>query len=60
MSEETVRFIGDCDRCGERLREFYRNEGSNKYPLMTWTPEHHEIPDCIRSLNARIEKLENK
>ncbi len=60
MSEETVRFIDSCNRCGERLREYYRNEGSIKYPNMRWVPEHHEISDCIRSLNARIEKLENK
>ena len=60
MDEETVRFTDYCDKCGARLREFNRNVESNKYPKMEWVPEYHELPDCIRYLVERIEKLENK
>lgn len=55
-----VRFIDSCDRCGMRLREYYRNTGSIKYPEGRWVLEVHDIPDCIRYLAEKIEALENK
>ena len=60
MSEETVRFVGNCNKCGARLREFNRNVGSNQYPKQEWVPEYHELPDCIRILAERIMRLESK
>lgn len=60
MNDETVRFINDCDKCGARLREFFRDEGSNQYPNFKWIPEVHELPDCIRHLAERIDRIQYK
>ena len=55
--EEKVRFIDSCDRCGMRLREFYRKVTHEH--TAAWISEHHELPDCIRYLAEKIERLEN-
>jgi cytidine deaminase len=59
IHEETVRFIDPCNRCGQVLREFKEKVITHEH-IKLWVPEYHEMSDCIRYLNERIERLENR